>query len=102
MPGDADTALTVCTFFCRLCLVARQADLADRRAVAEADALDFAAQLDIRFIETSAKHAVNVQEAFLAMARDIARRMVNAPAGATGGPSINIAPKRARKKVECC
>ncbi len=80
-----------------------QADLADKRTVQEADAKEFANELNIQFLETSAKEATNVENAFLTMAYEIKQRMANA------GPEVGnpqTGPKLTGgtnvKKKSCC
>jgi Ras-related protein Rab-1A len=58
-------------------LVGNKADLVSKRVVATETAQDFAASLDIPFLETSAKNSTNVEEAFLTMAAQIKTRMAN-------------------------
>lgn len=66
---------------------------------------DFADQLSIPFLETSAKNATNVEQAFLTMAKQIKDRMGTTSAGASkdgnkvkleGGKSV------APKEGGCC
>ena len=57
-------------------LVGNKCDLVQKRQVEYSTAADFAAQLGIPFIETSAKTAANVEKAFLMMAAEIKSRYV--------------------------
>ncbi|KAL1924650.1 uncharacterized protein VTP21DRAFT_4304 [Calcarisporiella thermophila] len=56
-------------------LVGNKADLTDKRAVEQNAAKEFADGLSIPFLETSAKDATNVEQAFLTMAKQIKDRM---------------------------
>ncbi|KAJ2709397.1 ras GTPase [Coemansia spiralis] len=56
-------------------LVGNKSDLADKRSVDFTEAQEFAKSLSISFLETSAKDATNVENAFLTMARQIKDRM---------------------------
>jgi len=56
-------------------LVGNKQDLVNKRVVLEETAKEFANSLDIPFLETSAKNATNVEEAFLTMAAQIKTRM---------------------------
>lgn len=89
--------LLVCPILCQ------QADLADKRTVQETDAREFANELNIQFLETSAKEATNVENAFLTMAYEIKQRMASAgpEAGAVQtGP--NLSTGASVKKKGCC
>lgn len=52
-------------------LVGNKSDMADKKVVEYAVAKEFADSLGIPFLETSAKNATNVEQAFLTMARQI-------------------------------
>ncbi|KAG2524666.1 hypothetical protein JM16_004532, partial [Phytophthora kernoviae] len=70
---------------CKL-LVGNKSDISDNKAVSYETAKAFADSLSIPFLETSAKNAQNVEEAFLTMASELItiREMVgdaNRPAG---------------------
>jgi Ras-related protein Rab-1A len=75
---------------CKL-LVGNKSDISDNRAVPYETAKAFADSLSIPFLETSAKSAQNVEEAFLTMASELItiREMVgdaSRPAGTTVRP----------------
>ncbi|KXS22278.1 GTP-binding protein ypt1 [Gonapodya prolifera JEL478] len=61
-------------------LVGNKADLVNKRQVETAEAKEFADSLGIPFLETSAKNATNVEQAFLTMAKQIKDRMGAMPA----------------------
>src|SRR5688572_12929922 len=52
-------------------LVGNKSDMSDKKVVEYTVAKDFADSLGIPFLETSAKSATNVEQAFLTMARQI-------------------------------
>jgi len=56
-------------------LVGNKSDMADKKVVEYTVAKEFADSLGIPFLETSAKSATNVEQAFLTMARQIKERM---------------------------
>ncbi|KAH9845271.1 GTP-binding protein ypt1 [Teratosphaeria destructans] len=58
-------------------LVGNKSDMADKKVVEYTVAKEFADSLGIPFLETSAKNASNVEQAFLTMARQIKERMGN-------------------------
>jgi len=63
---------------CKL-LVGNKSDLANKRAVEFEAAKSFADELNIPFLETSAKNATNVEQAFLTMAAQIKNKMQSQP-----------------------
>jgi len=87
-------------------LVGNKCDLTTKRAVETQSAKDYADQLGIPFLETSAKNSTNVEQAFITMAHEIKNRMgplqqagVNASAVRIG-PSQSIEPNK--KAGGCC
>lgn len=56
-------------------LVGNKSDLVDKKAVSSEQAKEFADSLSIPLLETSAKDATNVEQAFLTMAKQIKDRM---------------------------
>ena len=72
---------------CKL-LVGNKCDLANKRAVSFERAQDFADQLCIPFLETSAKNATNVEQAFIKMASEIKRSL--APQEQARKPTIEV------------
>jgi Ras-related protein Rab-1A len=67
---------------------------------------ELADQLGIPFLETSAKNATNVEQAFMTMAAEIKNRMQtvpNTPGGIGGQPgSVNIKNTAQPKSGGCC
>ena len=65
---------------------------------------EFANELGIPFLETSAKDSNNVEQAFMTMAAEIKNRLANQPA--QGGPRGNInvgdGKKLGSKSSSCC
>ncbi|KAL3985281.1 Ras-related protein Rab-1A [Acanthocheilonema viteae] len=85
-------------------LVGNKCDLTTRRAVEQSAAKEYADQLGIPFLETSAKSSTNVEQAFLTMASEIKNRM--GPIQQVGtGPSVRIGgsqPVNEKKNGGCC
>lgn len=84
-------------------LVGNKCDLTPKRAVEMNTAKEYASQLGIPFLETSAKNSTNVEQAFLTMAGEIKSRM--GPTGAAGGPGgrVNITSTPVQpQKSGCC
>eukprot|EP01119_Soliformovum_irregulare_P011682 TRINITY_DN2951_c0_g1_i1.p1 TRINITY_DN2951_c0_g1~~TRINITY_DN2951_c0_g1_i1.p1 ORF type:complete len:205 (-),score=55.01 TRINITY_DN2951_c0_g1_i1:189-803(-) len=72
-------------------LVGNKSDLTNKRVVDTNTAKEFADSLGIPFLETSAKNATNVENAFLTMAGQIKDRMSVTPTGVGKGGN-NIKP----------
>jgi Ras-related protein Rab-1A len=86
-------------------LVGNKVDLAGKRVVDFNTAKAFADEIGVPYIETSAKNATNVEQAFMTMAAEIKNRMAREPAAnRPGGNTIrpgegkSIAPS----KSSCC
>ena len=81
-------------------LVGNKSDLVQKKVVDYQVAKDFADQLGIPFLETSAKNATNVEQAFLTMAKQIKDRMgssnVSGQAG-TGGDKVKLSAGAGQK-----
>ena len=60
--------------------------------------------LGIPFLETSAKNATNVEQAFMTMAAEIKNRMQTVPStpGGAGATSVNLKTQQAAKSGGCC
>ncbi|XP_031113836.1 ras-related protein RIC1-like [Ipomoea triloba] len=72
-------------------LVGNKCDLASKRAVSYETAKAFADEIGIPFMETSAKDATNVEQAFMAMCCAIKNRMAAQPSSnSSKPPTINI------------
>eukprot|EP00300_Choanocystis_sp_HF-7_P036648 c52515_g1_i1.p1 GENE.c52515_g1_i1~~c52515_g1_i1.p1 ORF type:complete len:215 (+),score=9.73 c52515_g1_i1:41-646(+) len=71
-------------------LVGNKSDLTTKRVVDYNVAKEFADGLGIPFLETSAKSATNVEQAFLTMANEIKNRMANAPAAKDNKQGLNM------------
>jgi len=87
---------------CKL-LVGNKADLKNKRAVEYETAKAFADELNIPFLETSAKSATNVEQAFLTMAAQIKNKMQTQPAP-QAKPVVNIGTSKQVKTESggCC
>ncbi|KAM4059256.1 Ras family protein [Hirsutella rhossiliensis] len=70
-------------------LVGNKSDMSDKKVVEYTVAKEFADSLGIPFLETSAKNASNVEQAFLTMARQIKERMGTTTANNTK-PSVQV------------
>jgi len=71
-------------------LVGNKCDLTTRKVVDYTTAKEYADQLEIPFLETSAKDATNVESAFLTMASEIKNRVGPPVSATTGGNTVTI------------
>ncbi len=55
-------------------LVGNKSDLENERQVTKAEGQEYADTLGVKFMETSAKESLNVEEAFVAMTKEIKKR----------------------------
>jgi len=85
-------------------LVGNKSDLVNKKVVDANEARGFAEQLKIPFLETSAKSAKNVDQAFTTMAQQIKTRYQSAPAPVnTGSQKSQLNPGTpTREKTGCC
>lgn len=89
-------------------LVGNKCDRTSDRTVTEAQAKEFAHELGIPFLETSAKSAKNVEEAFLTMAGELIRQRVARGGGADGssskksGGGIDLQANAGSDDRKCC
>ncbi|VDO05308.1 unnamed protein product [Rodentolepis nana] len=82
-------------------LVGNKCDLSSARAVSFEDGQNYADSLNIPFLETSAKSAVNVHQAFVKMATQIKESTLNVP----GAPAQTLkigATTPVKKEGGCC
>lgn len=87
-------------------LVGNKADLVEKKVVDFNEAKEFADSLNISFLETSAKSAQNVEEAFLTMTKQIKERVSKShegPGPNKGSSGVDIRnSKPVKKKGKCC
>ncbi|VDL95672.1 unnamed protein product [Schistocephalus solidus] len=82
-------------------LVGNKADLSTKRAVQTSDAQALADSLGIPFLETSAKNATNVEEAFYKMAEKIKKTTPSVQGAQSSTVSVG-ATKPLKKESTCC
>merc|ERR1712036_34651 len=85
-------------------LVGNKCDLTTKKVVDYTTAKEYADQLGIPFLETSAKNATNVEQAFMTMAAEIKNRVgPPAPSGPTGQVKIESSTTiTAKSGSGCC
>ncbi|XP_052766627.1 ras-related protein Rab-1A [Mya arenaria] len=71
-------------------LVGNKCDLTTKKVVDYTTAKEFADSIGIPFLETSAKNATNVEQAFMTMAAEIKNRMGPATAASDNKPNVKI------------
>merc|ERR1712127_647193 len=84
-------------------LVGNKCDLTNKKVVDYTSAKEYADQLGIPFLETSAKNATNVEQAFMTMAAEIKNRVgPPAPSGPPGQVKIESTPVPKQGGSGCC
>uniref|UniRef100_A0A2N9F5X7 Uncharacterized protein n=1 Tax=Fagus sylvatica TaxID=28930 RepID=A0A2N9F5X7_FAGSY len=83
-------------------LVGNKCDLTANKVVSYETAKAFADEIGIPFMETSAKNATNVEQAFMAMAADIKNRMASQPMNNVRPPTVQIRGQPVNQKSGCC
>jgi len=85
-------------------LVGNKCDLVNKKAVEYETAKAFADQLDVPFLETSAKNATNVEKAFLTMAAEIKNRIATQTnvKPAAGKSGVVVSGQDVSSSGSCC
>ncbi|XP_039030896.1 ras-related protein RABD2a-like, partial [Hibiscus syriacus] len=84
-------------------LVGNKCDLTENKVVSYKAGKALADEVDIPFLETSAKDATNVEQAFMAMAASIKNRMASQPAMYNAWPpTVQIRGQAVEQKSGCC
>ncbi|KAG6749261.1 hypothetical protein POTOM_046304 [Populus tomentosa] len=84
-------------------LVGNKSDLTSNKVVSYEQAKAFADEIGIPFMETSAKDATNVEQAFMAMSAAIKDRMASQPAMNNAKPStVQFKGQPVEQKGGCC
>lgn len=86
-------------------LVGNKSDLEANRQVKTEEGKNLADSLGIKFLETSAKDAVNVEKAFTTLSNEIKSKVQGRPNKTTGkgGPGpVQVKPTQPVKKSGCC
>ena len=82
-------------------LVANKSDNEAERRVSSAEGAALAAEYEVKFLETSAKHDINVSETFTAIAREVVARIPAEGAASTRG-ATRLSGTSGKKKASCC
>ncbi|KMT07912.1 hypothetical protein BVRB_6g145160 [Beta vulgaris subsp. vulgaris] len=86
---------------CKL-LVGNKCDLVENKVVDTQMGQALADELGIPFLETSAKDAINVEQAFLTMAGEIKKKVANQPAAKKSTGTVPIKGQPIQQKSSCC
>ncbi|MEQ2262928.1 Ras- protein Rab-8B, partial [Xenotaenia resolanae] len=83
-------------------MLGNKCDMNDKRQVSKERGEKLAIDYGIKFLETSAKSSINVEEGFLTLARDIMSRLsrkMNDSGPAGGGGQVKISEHRSKKSL---
>lgn len=83
-------------------LVGNKSDLTAKKVVEYNTAKEFADSMGIQFIEASAKDSTNVEQAFLAMARQIKEKMPSSGSAAGDKDKVNLGRPVQESNGGCC
>jgi Ras-related protein Rab-1A len=83
-------------------LVGNKSDLTSKRQVETESAKEFASSVNIPFLETSAKNATNVEDAFMTMAGEIKKRTAATPMDKPAGKTMISSNTQSVKSSSCC
>jgi len=87
-------------------LIGNKCDLVDKKVIDTARGKALAEEFSIRFLETSAKNSINVDEAFISLARDIKKRLLDVepvPTQSGRDKDVNLNKNQPGKKSgKCC
>jgi len=83
-------------------LVGNKCDMASKRAVTYDEARELADELGLHYLETSAKHAHNVDEAFTQMAKEIKDRVSTEVPPSSTPTRMVLGPARRISATSCC
>ena len=86
-------------------LIANKCDWDERRVISEEQGRALAEELKIPFIETSAKSNIGVEDAFISLARDIKKRLIDHPAPDSqmaGVMKLDASSPQTKRFGKCC
>ncbi|KAK4705818.1 hypothetical protein P7C70_g388, partial [Phenoliferia sp. Uapishka_3] len=87
-------------------LIGNKCDWTDKKVITEQQGQELADELGLRYLETSAKTNINVEEAFFALARDIKARLIDSAQADSvdqrRATNVNVSGGAEAGKGGCC
>ncbi|KAG0048686.1 GTP-binding protein [Gryganskiella cystojenkinii] len=85
-------------------LIGNKCDMPDKKVITKDQGQALADEFGIKFLETSAKSNICVEEAFFSLARDIKKRMIDTQTNQTQNPNTLVVEDRGANKMggTCC
>ncbi|KAG0363026.1 RAB/GTPase protein [Gamsiella multidivaricata] len=85
-------------------LIGNKCDMPDKKVISKDQGQALADEFGIKFLETSAKSNICVEEAFFSLARDIKKRMIDTQTNQTQNPNTLVVEDRSGNKLGngCC
>ncbi|GAB2292493.1 Ras- protein RABD2a [Dionaea muscipula] len=83
-------------------LVGNKSDLTSSKVVSYETGKAFADEIGVPFLETSAKNASNVEQAFMTMAAEIKKRVASQPTASARPTTVPIRGQPVAQKSNCC
>jgi len=86
-------------------LVGNKCDMVDKRVVEAERGKALADEYNIKFMETSAKSSINVEEAFITLAKDIKKRLIDSQEPVGNDDVVQVADNPSgggKGKKKCC
>ncbi|KAF9288769.1 GTP-binding protein [Linnemannia elongata] len=83
-------------------LIGNKCDMPDKKVISKDQGQALADEFGIKFLETSAKSNIGVEEAFLSIARDIKKRMIDTQTNQTQNTNTLVVEDRSGNKAGGC
>eukprot|EP01105_Mastigella_eilhardi_P012335 TRINITY_DN2827_c0_g1_i1.p1 TRINITY_DN2827_c0_g1~~TRINITY_DN2827_c0_g1_i1.p1 ORF type:complete len:211 (-),score=70.18 TRINITY_DN2827_c0_g1_i1:162-794(-) len=83
-------------------LIGNKCDMADKKVVDFERGRALAEECGIKFLETSAKNSINVEEAFITLAKDIKSRIIDRQPAVPVENTVQLSPSTTEKQKKKC